>query len=102
MEKGKGPRLVIRRRKTDRGTLFAFSGEITIYIVKRLRDLLVKCIDKAGSLTVDLSGIHKIDTSGLQLLLAAKRVCEQRNGSLEIAAESKEIRRILDLFGSAL
>lgn len=102
MEKENGARLVIRKKTSGSGTGLAFSGEITIYTVKKLRDPLLGYIGKGGTLALDFSGIHKIDAAGYQLLVALRRECLKRKIGFEITASGEEVGGILRLFGSTL
>ena len=102
MEKGNGTRLVIRKKTTGSGMGIAFSGEMTIYTVGKLRDPLLGYIGQGKSLALDFSGIHKIDTAGYQLLVTLKRECAKRKIGFEITESGKEVGGILALFGGTL
>jgi len=54
---------------------------------------------QAGDLTLDLSGVSEFDSSGLQLLLAARRSLAARGAALRIVAASATVRAALAVLG---
>lgn len=71
---------------------------LTIYAageaVERLRSALAAGPD---SLAIDLEGVAEMDTTGLQVLLAAKREAERRDIPLTLSAPSPAVADCLDL-----
>jgi ABC-type transporter Mla MlaB component len=72
----------------------------SIAIVTELRDNLLKGVGEAGALSFDAAGVERIDTAGLQLLVACAR--EQREASrpvvwLRVSNAFMERARLLDL-----
>lgn len=99
---GDGTRLIITKKKSGGGTRLHFSGDITIYTARKLRDLLAGFIGRGGPIELDLSDVERIDTAGLQLLVSAKRECARKGLACAVTGRSREVTGILDLLGSAL
>lgn len=76
---------------------FAIEGELTIFRAAELREALLGCLQSAGEIEVDLSGVAEFDTAGLQLMIAAKREAVQRGKQLHFANHSKPVLDLLDL-----
>lgn len=49
-------------------------GELTIYVVNEFKQQLSAQLDNCESIDVDLSGVAEIDGSGLQFLMALKKL----------------------------
>lgn len=69
-------------------------GEMTIY---RAVELKASLLAEPQPLRLDLGGVSEIDTTGLQLLLAAQAAAARRGASLQIVQASTELRTLLDL-----
>ncbi len=102
MKNGNGGRLVIRKRIFDSGTVLAFSGEITIKTVRKLRDILKDFINNPGDLALDFSGIQAFDTAGFQLILAVRQECARKNINFKVKAGCEDVSDILALYGRTL
>ena len=48
-------------------------GDITIFEAGEFKDSLTKLFNNDGLVSVDLSGVARVDTAAIQLLLAAKK-----------------------------
>ncbi|MBH0201235.1 MAG: STAS domain-containing protein [Nitrospira sp.] len=48
-------------------------GDITIFEVSEFKDALTKLFQNDGLVSLDLSGVTRVDTAAIQLLLAAKK-----------------------------
>ena len=48
-------------------------GDITIFEASEFKDSLTKLFQNDGLVSVDLSGVARVDTAAIQLLLAAKK-----------------------------
>lgn len=63
-----------RRDKAPRVTL---GGEVTIYTAAELKERLLSVLHSERGVEIDTGGVTDIDTAGLQLLLSAKRHCDE-------------------------
>lgn len=65
------------------------SGDLSIRDTEVVRHRLTQMMKADGPLRIDLGGVTGIDTSILQLLIAAKRSVDHQGGSLEIEGFGK-------------
>lgn len=83
--------------------LLRIGSDMTITAAAGLREHLVDAVAglPAGStcLRLDLSAVHEFDSSGVQLLLAARRSLAERGASLQVVAAANAVRDALQLFG---
>ena len=84
------------------GPVLHLGAEMTIAHAAAHRDSLVDALAAApGGLQLDLSGVSDVDSSGVQLLLAARRSLAERGQPLQIVAASAAVQDALQLFGLA-
>ena len=55
--------------------------------------------DGAKFLVIDLSGVSRIDSSGVGSLVAALRKCRDRGGDVRLAAPSDHLFKVLEMMG---
>jgi len=73
-------------------------GEMTIYGAAALKDDLFAALEaELEGCALDLAGVSEFDTTGLQILLMARKVCLSRGGSFSLANPSTAVRETLDL-----
>lgn len=73
-------------------------GEMTIYGAAALKDDLFAALEgELDGCALDLAGVSEFDTTGLQVLLMARKVCLSRGGSFSLANPSAAVRETLDL-----
>jgi anti-anti-sigma regulatory factor len=83
---------------TSNGTsMRSEAGEITIFEATAFRDALITLLANEGSVVLDLSSVERIDTSGVQILLAAFRI-----GRLTVAGLRPEVRRSMERIGCSI
>lgn len=76
------------------------TGELDPHTVPDLEQLLTDLIGADASLsrvTLDLSGVRFIDSSGLRVVLAAHEALRRRDGRLVLRAPSETTRRLLEI-----
>jgi anti-anti-sigma regulatory factor len=49
------------------------SGDLTIFEAAEFKESLVKLFANEGLVSLDLSGVARVDTAGIQLILAARK-----------------------------
>jgi len=69
-------------------------GDITIFEVGEFKDSLTKLFTNDGLVSVDLSGVARVDTAAIQLLLAAKK-----QNRMFVSGISKDLRGRLHQLG---
>jgi len=75
-------------------------GEIDIHTCADLEDTLVRLVDAGVSkITLDLSEVAFIDSSGLRALVVGHKALEERGGSLIVANPSAMTARLLEVTG---
>lgn len=76
------------------------SGELSIYIVNELKNKLTEFLsEKDTELYLDLSGVSRVDTAGIQLLIAVKIQAGKVNKKLHFLNHSEELISSIDLYG---
>ena len=73
------------------------SGELNIYTAREAGEKLLPLLREAASPTIDLAQVSEFDSSGLQVLLMARRAAVAAGKDLRIAAASAAVRDALDL-----
>lgn len=82
----------------DTPALDALAGDWTIYRAAELHALLRERID-GGADRLDLSGVGEFDSSGLQLLLAARRSAAAAGRELRLQGAPEPVRVLCDTYG---
>lgn len=73
-------------------------GEMTIYRAGELaQGLFAAVLEQSGDLSLDLSEVTEFDTSGLQILLMARRLAESRGARLDFVYASECVLDVLQL-----
>ena len=73
------------------------AGECNIYSAAAFKDGLKADIDSSEHIAMDLSGVFEIDTSGVQVLILAKRECSAQNKEFKIVKMSRAVEGALEL-----
>lgn len=76
----------------------AIEGEMNIYRAIELKAGLMKAIDEAEAVELDLSGVSEFDSAGLQLLLLAWKEAGRNNKKLSLGATSAPVDSVVELF----
>lgn len=73
-------------------------GEMTIYHAMQLKDSeLFSHLPNCREVDLDLSGVTEIDSSGLQLLVAAKALALAHGNRLRLSNHSQAVLNVLEL-----
>ena len=77
------------------------SGELDHHSAKGLLRRLDQEIEKAlpTQLTLDLSGVTFMDSSGIAVILKTDRLLRQTGGALALCGVPRQVRRVLDVAG---
>jgi stage II sporulation protein AA (anti-sigma F factor antagonist) len=76
-------------------------GEIDMASAPRLHGVLERSIARTKRLSLDLSGVSFMDSSGVNLLLRAAVASRDLGGSLSVVAASRQVRQVLQISGVA-
>lgn len=74
------------------------TGEMNIYHALDLKKGVMEALASPEPLQIDLSGAAELDTTGLQLLLLAKREAEASGRAFSIVNASEAAASVIDLF----
>ncbi|MBI5671971.1 MAG: STAS domain-containing protein, partial [Nitrospirae bacterium] len=70
------------------------TGDLTIFEAAEFKDSLVKLFENEGLVSLDLTGVGRVDTAAIQLLLAARK-----QGRMLVTSISQELRTKLNQLG---
>jgi anti-sigma B factor antagonist len=86
--------------EADDGTVLRVVGEVDVYTSPALRDELYRLIDTgAPRVTLDLSGMEFIDSSGLGVFVGALKRVRERSSELELRGVQPSTRKVLEITG---
>ena len=86
---------------TGKAERMAITQEMTIYHAEAIKDELMQTLERRNVIELDLSHVAEIDTSGIQLLMLAKRECLQHDKTLNIIAHSPAVQELIDFYNIA-
>lgn len=78
-------------------TVVTLKGEVDLENSPAARKILLRSIDAADRVLVDLSGVTYIDSSGVASLVEALQVSKKGGTQFALAAASEPTRRVLEL-----
>jgi anti-sigma B factor antagonist len=87
-------------RQEQRGALplLHVQGELDIYTAPRLKEAVLTALEGgAESLAIDLSEVEFLDSTGLQVLMSAKKRTAERGGDVYLLGVGGQIRRVFTL-----
>lgn len=76
-------------------------GELTIYQVVELKEILLTALAEPPPLDVDLSGVTEMDTAGVQLLMLVKKTAQATQHELRFMAYSPAVTQVFELLDLA-
>lgn len=79
----------------------AITEDLTIYNAIAQKQALLDQVQEHALIELDLSQVSQIDTSGIQLLMLAKRECQKRDKTLNIVAHSPAVHELMDFYNIA-
>lgn len=74
------------------------SGEMNIYHANGLKQGVIEALASQEPLQIDLSGATELDSTGLQLLLLARREAEKSGKTFSVVNASEAAFAVIDLF----
>ena len=85
----------IEIRTHGRGTVIVVQGEVDLYTSPKLREAVVSAIEaKAPSVTVDLSGVGYMDSSGVATLVEGLQLSRGRGGRFALAGLTPGVQQV--------
>lgn len=96
--------LSITTSTTDAGVVVAAQGEVDVSCASELREALDAVLgieELPSALTVDLSEVPYIDSTGIGVLVGAAHRAAERGVSFAVAHPQRNVKRVFDLLGVA-
>jgi anti-anti-sigma factor len=88
--------MLLQIEKLDTTPGFRLVGELDASNVDELRDSLEPVVAEGGDITLDLSGLAFMDSSGIQILVTTAQGLGDR-GTLVLVSPGSLVRRLLSL-----
>ena len=86
--------------KNPTPSVLILDGELTIYRAQEVRECLLQALGQAvPGLALDLSGVSEMDSSAVQLLLAARLEAQAAGRRFAVVAASEAVQQVLALLG---
>ncbi|EMJ86549.1 STAS domain-containing protein [Leptospira meyeri] len=87
-------------KKTDTGFDISWEGYMTVPFVKEWKKLSEVWTSSKGQVFIlDLNGIQRVDSAGIQFLMYLKTLSYKNHFSLKLQNHSLPILKVLDLLG---
>jgi anti-anti-sigma factor len=100
---GEGGRLTVAVRNAGSGVVVAPSGELDHDTVELLREPLERSLDDGITrIVVDCSDLLFCDSTGLNVLLAARLRAEEAGGAVHLAAMRPAVARVFEITGAEI
>jgi anti-sigma B factor antagonist len=92
--------LDIESRQRDGAATITLRGELDVYTAPRFREHVTAMLREGHTrIVVDAVGLEFLDSTGIRVLVAARRHAEAAGGQLRIVNCSAATRRIFELVG---
>ena len=85
--------------ETGEGLTLRIDGPVTLSETDSLRAALLDAVGMSLPITVDLTGVTDVDTSGLQMLLSLQKTAEKRDIRLVLAGRQEGFNRSAERLG---
>ena len=83
--------------KKQGATIVVLKGDVDLESSPAAREVLLKSVEGAGKVLVDLSSVTYIDSSGVASLVEALQAAKRNGGRFALLAASDPTRRVLEL-----
>jgi anti-sigma B factor antagonist len=83
--------------KKQGASIVVLKGDVDLESSPAAREVLLKSVDGAGKVLVDLSSVTYIDSSGVASLVEALQAAKRNGGKFALVAASDPTRRVLEL-----
>jgi anti-sigma B factor antagonist len=86
---------------TEEGALACVHGHFDIESSPAVRIQVLRLFEASspGTLTIDLAGVTRIDSSGLATLIEALRIARDHDAELRLSGLHEELRRLFEFAG---
>lgn len=87
-------------QETDKQIFAKIKGEIDAYTAPKLKETLIPYGDRKGiCLSVDLSSVSYMDSTGLGVFVGLFKSIRVNGGKLELSGLSQRLKRLFDITG---
>jgi anti-sigma B factor antagonist len=83
--------------KRQAASIVVLKGDVDLESSPAAREVLLKSVEGAGKVLVDLSSVTYIDSSGVASLVEALQAAKRNGGRFALVAASDPTRRVLEL-----
>jgi len=83
--------------KKQGASIVVLKGDVDLESSPAAREVLLKSVEGAGKVLVDLSSVTYIDSSGVASLVEALQAAKRNGGRFALVAASEPTRRVLEL-----
>jgi anti-sigma B factor antagonist len=83
--------------KKQAASIVVLKGDVDLESSPAAREVLLKSVEGAGKVLVDLSSVTYIDSSGVASLVEALQAAKRNGGRFALVAASDPTRRVLEL-----
>jgi anti-sigma B factor antagonist len=83
--------------KKQGASIVVLKGDVDLESSPAAREVLLKSVEGAGTVLVDLSSVTYIDSSGVASLVEALQAAKRNGGKFALVAASEPTRRVLEL-----
>lgn len=77
----------------------SIEGEMTIFTALELRDEMFAALQPGSELTVDMSCVTEMDSSGIQLLLMMRKETTEQGGTFKLGSTSVAAANVMATLG---
>jgi anti-anti-sigma factor len=91
----------VETRDADDDRVIALSGEVDVYSVPGMREAVLDAVAALNGqrVVLDVRDVRFIDSTGLALLISARRYVDERGGTIVLRNPSEWIVKVLDISG---
>lgn len=90
--------LTIAVTQSPGSALVTIGGEIDVASVSSLRRCFTQCMDEGCTdITLEMSGVSFMDSSGIAALLMLNHELEELDGALTLSNPSRAVMKVLDI-----
>ena len=88
---------ILSHRLEDRGdgAVLIFDGEIDMSNSKDVRGVILNALEKTADLSIDLTGVNNMDSSGIAHLIEGFQRARKTKKSFKVSAVSDPVRMVL-------
>jgi anti-anti-sigma factor len=92
-------RLTIATCTTGPCVVLTFDGELDVTNAEKAEETVLACVDVRDRMIFDLSGLGFMDSTGVRVLVRARRWLLERSGTLALAGLTPSVSRIMHVTG---